>query len=336
MFIIESYTLAVFFCILTMLCWGSWANTLKLVSNKDWSFPLFYWDYSIGLILSSILFAISLGSFGILGRSFFADIMQANSAALGSAFLAGTIFNLSNLLIVAAISIMGMAVAFPLAVGLALVIGVMVNYLNYQEGNFTLLLLGVVFIVIAMVVNSIAYRKSEISKDQLSIRGIVIAVVSGTIMGFFYHFLVSSMSLNFNNPETGKMTPYSAVFVFAIGVFVSNFIWNTFFMYKPVDGKEPVKYSDFFTRGNMKIHLIGMLGGLIWNCGLLFSLISSEMAGPAISYGLGQGATMIAAAWGIFIWKEFKDSKVNVTKYIYSTFLFFILGIVLIIVAKNY
>jgi glucose uptake protein len=333
MFIVNSYSLAVIFCVVTMLCWGSWANTLKM-SPKGWAFPLYYWDYSLGIVLLALIFGLTLGSLGNEGRSFFQDLGQADLRSLGSAFLGGVIFNLSNLLIVAATAIAGMAVAFPLAVGLALVIGVIVNYIAEAKGDPLILFLGIGLVVIAIIINAIAYRKLPSSKGGSSTRGILISILSGIIMGFFFRFVAASMSMNFANPEPGKMTPYSAVFIFSVGLFISNFLWNTFFMYKPVEG-EAVTYSDYFKKGNLKIHLIGLLGGIIWNIGMSFSLIAAEQAGPAISYGLGQGATMIAALWGVFIWKEFKTAPRSTNWLLFLMFLFFITGLMMVIIARN-
>lgn len=331
MYIIDSYSLAVLGCFITMLCWGSWANTQKL-ATKSWPSQLYYWDYTIGVVLLALIFGLTLGSSGDAGRSFFDDLGQANADAYLSAFLGGVIFNLSNLLIVAAIDIAGMAIAFPIAVGIALVLGVIVNYLKTPTGDPIMLFVGVSLIVVAIIVNSLASRKITDKSGKTSAKGILVSVASGLIMAFFYRFVADSMSLNFSNPEAGKFTPYSAVFIFSIGILLSNFLWNGYFMKFPIKG-EVVRYKDYLTRGTLKLHLIGILGGLIWNTGMSLSIIAAEKAGPAISYGLGQGATLIAAIWGVFIWKEFKDAPKTINKYIISMFLFFLAGLALIIIA---
>jgi glucose uptake protein len=332
MFIVGSYSTAVIFCFITMLCWGSWANSSKCTTDK-WQFPLFYWDYSIGLILTALFYGFSMGSFGEAGRGMIADLSQADATSIGFALLGGAIFNLSNLLIVAAISIAGLSVAFPIAVGLALVLGVFINYLKTPEGSPVILFLGVALVVMAMVLNAIASRKASASKGKTSTKGIIISIISGVIMAFFYRFVAEGMTTNFTNPEVGKLTPYSAVLVFSIGLFLSNFIWNTFFMYKPITGT-PSTYKQYFTNGTARQHLIGILGGLVFNTGFLFNLIASEKAGPAISYGLGQGATMIGAAWGVFVFKEFAGAPKTVNKYLGAMFAIFIIGLGLIIVAR--
>ncbi len=332
MYIVNEYSVAVAFCVVTMLCWGSWANTSK-ISTKDWPFPLFYWDYSLGLIVAAILFGLTLGSTGANGRSFVADLLQADPGSLLSAVIGGIVFNLSNLLIVAAISVAGLSIAFPIGVGLALVIGVVVNYVKQPEGNPLLLFTGVLLVVVAMVVNAVAASKVAGSRSSSPTKGIVLSVFAGIIMGFFYRFVADSMTLNFITPETGKLTPYSAVLIFSIGVFFSNFVWNTYFMYRPVDGNTST-YAEYFANGTLKRHLIGLAGGLIFNIGFLFNLIASDKAGTAISYGLGQGSTMIGAAWGVFVFKEFKGAPSSITKYLVIMFITFIVGLGIIVAAK--
>lgn len=332
MYIVDSYSLAVLFCIITMLGWGSWANTLKMTPAK-WEFPLYYWDYSIGLVLTTLLFGFTFGSIGTEGRSFVADLSQADSSSLTSAFIGGIIFNLSNLLIVAAIAVAGLAVAFPVGVGLALVIGVIVNYIKVPEGQPWMLFGGVLLVVLAIVINGVASAKVSKSQGSTPVKGIVLSVLAGVIMGFFYRFVADSMTFNFAAPEAGKLTPYSAMFVFTIGIFISSFIFNTWFMFKPISGK-PVTFADYFRLGSPKLHLVGILGGFIWCAAMEFNLIAADKAGPAISYGLGQGATMIGAAWGVFVWKEFAKAPKGTNKLLAAMFVFFIIGLSLIVIAR--
>ncbi len=332
MFIPQSYALAVFLCVITMLCWGSWANTQKL-ATKEWPFQLFYWDYAIGIVLMSLIFGLTLGSFGTEGRSFIKDLAQTNTSSYLSAFVGGIVFNFANILIVAAINIAGMAIAFPIGIGLALVIGVITNYIATPIGDPVLLFTGVALVTLAILFDAVAYRRLTDSEQKTPVRGIVLSILGGIAMGFFYRFVAASMSLDFANPEPGKFTPYSATFVFAIGILLSNFIWNTIAMYKPFSGK-PVTFKAYFTIGTPRLHIIGLLGGAIWSIGNSFSFIASEQAGFAISYGLGQGATMVAAAWGVFIWKEFANAPKGTNRLIAMMFISFIAGLLLIILAR--
>jgi glucose uptake protein len=328
MYIIESYSLAVVFCFITMLCWGSWANTQKL-AGKEWRFELFYWDYVIGIVFLAIFFGYTLVSSGEEGRSFTEDLFQADKKSYSLAFVGGAIFNLANILIVAAIAYAGMSVAFPIGIGLALVLGVLVNYFATQKGNPILLFTGVALVVLAIVLDALAYRKLA-QKDQKNAKvGLLLALVGGFLMSFFYFFVAQSMSMDFSSPEGGKFTPYGAVFVFSIGILMSNFVFNTILMKRPIEGL-PLSATDYF-KGKLPIHLVGILGGVIWCIGMSFSIIAAEKAGPAISYGLGQGATMVAALWGVFIWKEFKNAPKGTSKLIAGMFLLFILGLGLIV-----
>ncbi len=330
MLIVESYPVAVLMCVITMLCWGSWANTQKLAS-KEWRFQLFYWDYAIGVLVLSLIFSFTLGSFGSAGRPFLTDLGQAGGSAIWSALLGGIVFNLSNILLVAAIDIAGMAVAFPIGVGLALVLGVIINYVKLPVGDPVLLLVGVIGVVIAIVLDALAYRRLPTDK-QTTAKGILISVAAGVLMGFFFRFVVASMATDFANPEPGRLTPYTAVFFFSVGLLLSNFVWNSIVMKKPFVG-DPVPYRDYFTKGNARLHVVGILGGIIWNVGMSFSIIASGAAGPSISYGLGQGATMIAALWGVFIWKEFKDAPTGTGRLLALMFVFYVVGLGLIVYA---
>jgi glucose uptake protein len=331
MFVLDSYFLAVIFCFITMLCWGSWANTQKLTS-KEWRFELFYWDYTIGVVILSLIFALTLGSIGSDGRGFLEDIGQADSANIISALIGGAVFNIANILLVAAIAIAGMAVAFPVGIGLALVIGVIVNYVATPLGDPVLLFIGVALVAVAIIFDALAYKKLTADSKGVSTKGLVISVLCGILMGFFYRFVAASMSTDFVNLEAGKLSPYTAVFFFSIGLFVSTFIFMIPLMKKPFIG-EPVALSEYF-KGGLKLHSIGVLGGIIWCIGMSFSIIASGQAGFAISYGLGQGATMVAAFWGVFIWKEFKDAPAGTNKLITMMFIFFLIGLALIITAR--
>ncbi|MBR2451957.1 MAG: multidrug DMT transporter permease [Rikenellaceae bacterium] len=335
MFIISSYTLAVVFCFITMLCWGSWGNTQKL-AGKTWRYELFYWDYVIGMVLFALLLGFTMGSIGDEGRSFVADLKQADWTSLGWVVLGGVIFNASNILLSASTSLAGMAVAFPLGCGLALVLGVINNYLEQAKGNPVLLGVGVLLVVVAIICNGMAAGRvakgGEQNKDRN--KGIILAFVAGLLMSTFYRFVVKGMDIdNFEQPAAGMLTPYSAIFIFSLGVLLSNFVFNTYVMKRPFVGA-PVSYREFF-KGSLSTHLVGMLGGMIWCLGTAFSYIAAGKAGAAVSYALGQGAPMIAAFWGVFIWKEFKGADSKTNWLLTLMFLLFVAGLATIVVAGN-
>ena len=267
--------IAILFCVFTMLGWGSWANTQKLAGKEKWPFELFYWDYAIGVFVFSLLFSVLGGSFAILGS--FAT----------TAMISGAIFNLANLLLVVSIDAAGMSVAFPVGIGLALVIGTVESYIEAPKGNPSLLFAGVALIVFAMIMSAMARQTTGKNRG----RGLIFSIIAGCIMGLFYPQLMRAIG-------PPKLTPYVALVFFGLGVLLSNFIVNTIFM--TTGG---YRYADYF-RGSAKLHSIGILGGFIWMLALCLNVIASGTAGPAISYALGQGATLIAAIWGVFVWRE--------------------------------
>lgn len=335
MFIVESYPLAVLMCFITMLCWGSWANTQKL-ATKEWRFQLFYWDYAIGVFVLALVLALTMGSTGTAGRSFLIDLKQADSHWLASAFAGGVIFNLSNILLVAAIDIAGMAVAFPVGVGLALVLGVVTTYLSTRVGNVSMLSAGVAAVVVAIILDAWAYKRLVDGNKRTSAKGVVLSVAAGVLMGFFYKYVagaIGQIEPATGVLESGKLSPYTAIVFFSAGLLVSNFLWNTIMMIRPLTGP-PVPFGDYFTNGSLKLHLVGLLGGVIWSIGMSFSIIASTKAGAALSYGLGQGATMVGALWGVFIWKEFKEAPKGTNVLLAAMFAFYLAGLTVLILSK--
>jgi glucose uptake protein len=332
MLIVHSYSVAVVLCVVTMLCWGSWANTQKL-AGRDWPFQLFYWDYAIGVLILALILGHTAGSTGDAGRPLVEDLHQAANGPALSAFLGGVIFNLSNILLVAAIDIAGMAVAFPIGVGLALVLGVITNYMATPVGNPALLFLGVAGVVLAILFSAAAYRRLPVEGPRTIGKGIALSVLAGLLMGYFYRFVAASMSTDFVHLEPGKLGPYAAILIFSVGLLLSNVVWNTIVMVKPFAGP-PVSYGDYFRKGNLRLHLVGVLGGIIWNLGMSLSIIASGVAGFAISYGLGQGATLVAAFWGVFIWKEFRRAPAGTNVLLALMFTSFFVGLTLIVAAR--
>ena len=332
MYIVESYAVAVILTVITMLCWGSWANTQKLAA-KTWRFELFYWDYVIGIFLFAGFLGHTLGSTGSQGMGFVENLHQANWSSLSGALAGGIIFNLANILIVAAIAIAGMSVAFPIGIGIALVLGVIINYIAKPQGDALLLFSGVALVGIAIIIDAVAYGKKATQAQKVPAKGIIVSIAGGILMAMFYRFVAGSMAPNQVNPEAGMLTPYAAVFIFAVGILISNFLFNTILMKRPFEGT-PVSYTQYF-KGSLKEHLTGIAGGMIWCLGMSLSILAANKAGFAISYGLGQGATLIAALWGVFIWKEFKNAPKNVNPLLTMMFILFVAGLGLIILAGS-
>jgi len=337
MIVIQNYPLAVLFTILAMICWGSWANTQKL-TEKNWRFELFYWDMVIGIVFMGLVAAFTVGSMGDYGRSFMADVQQADSSSIISAMLGGVIWNLGNLLIVAAIAVAGISVGFPIGGGIAWVLGIVVNYVliimdkGKSEDNSVLLFSGVAVIVLAIILSMKAYQRLAAEQKKTSVKGILLSVGAGLLIAFFYGFVVNSLDNTFVAGGTGTLTPYSAIVFFSLGVLISTFVFNPIFMAKPVQG-EAVKMSAYFA-GSFKTHMIGVLGGAIWMLGMILSFMAAGSAGPAISYALSNAAPVVAILWGVLVWKEFEAAPKGTNKLLVIMFIAYLIGLTLITYSK--
>ncbi len=331
MVLVQNYALAVLLCIIAMICWGSWQNTQNLI-GKQWRFELFYWDYSIGIFLFALLMAFTFGSLGNQGRSFLPDLAQADTNNLLSAAFGGFIWNIGTLLLVASISVAGMSVAFPIGGGLGWILGIFINYIGKPEGNPFFLFTGSAVIVIAILLSMRSYKKLADQQKKTSFKGILLAVLAGLCIAFFYRFVAASMATDFSPADNGKISSYTAVVMFSIGALISTLIVNPFFMAKPVEG-EPVTMTQWI-KGTPRAHLLGMLGGAIWCLGNSVSFMSVGAASPAISYGLSNAAPVVAALWGIFLWKEFKDAPKGTNTLLSLMFVFYIIGLVLIVYSR--
>jgi glucose uptake protein len=278
------------------------------------------------VFLFGLVFAHTFGSFGTAGQPAVENLHAAGWPAIWPAVISGAIFNLSNILLVVGIDAAGMAVAFPVGVGLALVIGTVQSYLATPKGDPALLFGGVALIVFAMIMSAVAHARLPHSGRRSPLRGVIFSAVAGCLMGLFYPQLMKSISPNFNSAPIapGMLTPYVALIGFGFGVLFSNLVWNTVFM--KFGG---VGYGDYF-RGRFKLHAIGILGGCIWMAALSFNVIASSVAGPAISYALGQGATLVAAIWGLLVWKEFRAAPAGTSKFIALMLAGYTFGLVLI------
>jgi glucose uptake protein len=329
-----TYLAALLLSILSMICWGSWANTFKL--SKNWRFELFYFDYALGVLIAAVVAAYTFGSMGD-ELTFSDNLLIAGKRQMAYAIVGGVVFNLANMLLVAAISISGLAVAFPVGIGLALVIGVLWNYLLRPAGNPALLFGGAAVVVLAILVDALAYRNhsvlSKVATAKFSMKGLVLSLVSGVLMGSFYPLVELSRI-----PEIG-LGPYTAAALFAGGVFVSTFVFNLYFMNLPVQG-EPVAFGAYL-QGSVRNHLLGVVGGMVWCAGAITNFVASSAppevnVSPAMSYALGQGATLISALWGLFVWKEFAGAAPRVRTLLAIMIVLFLIGLAMVSIAPLY
>ncbi len=342
----HSYLMTLCLLVLSMLCWGSWANTLKLTGK--WRFELFYFDYAFGVLLAATVYAFTFGSLGYDGFLFQDDLLLAGKRGLAIGAFAGAVFNLANMLLVAAITVAGLSVAFPVGIGMALIIGVVWSYFLKPTGSPTLLFGGAVLVLGAVIFNAIAYRMQEktrllerakqgllkTSAPTVSPKGLILCIACGLLMGSFFPLVEMARTSGLG------IGPYTVGFMFSFGVFASTFVFNLFFMNLPVEGR-PVEVRDYFLTGGLREHALGILGGVIWYSGAIASFVAASaegdaMVGPAVSYGLGQGATMISALWGILVWKEFEGSDLRVRLLLTMMFVLFLAGLGLVSIAPLY
>jgi glucose uptake protein len=320
MFTPPSLTIALLMMITSAICWGSWANTYKGV--KNYRFELFYWDYAIGIFLISLVLAFTMGSSGHDASSFVNNVQAADASNIVSTLVGGAIFNLANLLLVAAIDMAGLAVAFPVSIGIALVVGVVLNFILQPKGSGLLLAGGVACAFVAVVLDGKAYGSLASSGRSVSKKSIVTCIVSGVLMGLWSPFTT------YGTTRGNALTPYSSVVFLTMGALLSCFVWNLYFMKRPL-AREPVGFGGFFT-APASGHLLGLLGGVIWGTGTVFNIVAGKATTFAISYAIGQSAPMVAALWGVLAWKEFAGSGSRAKLYLALMFVFYAMAILLV------
>lgn len=339
MLLVNNYALALICCIYCCLCWGSWSNTLKMVQDKKWSFELYYWDLTIGLFITAVIGALTLGSFGSDGPSFFENLKECDMSSLGWAVLGGIVWNFANIFLTAAIAIAGMSIGFPLGGGLGWIGGIIFNYLlilisgEVYPGNPVLLWIGVVIVIIAIILCTKVYSMTSKSSGSTPVKGIVLAVVAGIGLIFFYGLVVKSIAPEYVAGGTGTLTPYTAIVGFAVGILVSTPIFNTIAMRNPVEGNK-VTMRDYCA-GSARTHFIGILGGVIWMSGMVVSFMGAGSANPAVAYALSNAAPVVAMLWGFFVWKEFKGASSTAMRLLTAMFFLFVVGLVIITMSNN-
>lgn len=322
MFTPQSFAVALLMMIASAICWGSWANTYKGV--KNYRFELFYWDYAIGIFLISLILALTMGSTQHDASSFLNNVQAADRSNIVSTLIGGAIFNLANLLLVAAIDMAGLAVAFPVSIGIALVVGVVLSYALEPKGNALFLGIGVACALIAVILDGKAYGALASTGRTVSRKSIVVSVISGVLMGLWNPLVAYSAT------RGTALTPYSSVVFLTLGALLSCFVWNVYFMKKPLVG-EPVSFGGFFS-GPPSGHLLGLLGGFVWGLGTVLNIVAGKVTGYAIAYAIGQSAPMVAALWGLLAWKEFAGAGSRAKLYLVLMFVFY--GLAILMVAR--
>ena len=317
----QSYPSVLFLMVLSLLCLGSWASFYKLAGK--WRYEMFYLDFAIGLFLASVIFAFTLGNIGYDGFNFVDDLQHAGKRQWLYVLIAGLIFNLGNMLLMAAVSVCGLAVAFPMGMGTALLLGTGLGIAGRPAGNSLLLGLGCLLILTSIIVNAVSYRiigvaqhealaragRARSTRRPTPLKGIILALAAGLLIGSFTPLVEKA-----RQGDLG-MGPYAIGFIFAFAMFFSSFVFDIFFMNLPVEG-EPVEFSEYF-KGRAKQHLAGLASGFILYSGMVLALICTSVpetlrGGPMLRFMLAAGSPVLAALWGILVFREFKNSDMRV------------------------
>lgn len=321
-----TYGVALLLMLTSMICWGSWPVTMKF--TPGWRFHLYYWDFLVGVAVTSVALGLTLGSSAGGPSSFVSNLHLADGQHILWAVLAGVVFDLANLLLLAAIDYAGLAIAFPVGAGFALIEGVLLAYFLAPRGNRTLLFGGVILIMIAIVFDARAYRMREARKPQATTKAIGISLAAGVFLGLFYPLAAKSFS------GVNALGPYTLVFVSSMAALLSNIPVTYCFTRRAIRGGSSLRAEGYF-HARPSFHGLGVLGGLIWCSGTVLSLAAgnTHIIGPAVSYAIGQGCTMVSAVWGVFVWHEFAGAPAGTRTQLGFMFLFFVAGLAAIALA---
>jgi glucose uptake protein len=320
MFVPHTFAVALVMTILSTICWGSFANTMKVTTN--YRVELYYWDYAAGIFLISVILAFTMGSMAGGETTFLANLQSAARSNLLYAAIGGFIFNIANVLLLAGIEIVGLAIAFPIAIGIALVEGVVLSYAIQPKGSAGLLGAGVSMALLAVILIGKAYGELQDKTTKVPKKGIIVCVVSGLLMGIFAPFVTQAMT------AARPLTPYTVAVFFTGGAVICCFVFNTYLMRKPIVGV-PVTFAGY-RAAPASYHALGLLGGVIWGVGTVFNFVAASLVGVAISYAIGQASPMVAALWGVFVWHEFRAANARAKLYVAAMFTSYLLALFLI------
>jgi glucose uptake protein len=336
--------------IISMFCWGSWANTLKLAGK--WRFELYCFDFAFALMLFALIYALTTGNLGYDGFGFMDNVMNAGKREWASAAGGGVVFAFGNIMLMAAISAAGMALAFPLALGTALIIGAVLSWAASPGGNPLNLWAGGLLVVVAMVADASGYRalgrqrhealakagKARSTRRPSGVKGIVLSLFGGLLLGATPMLLQKATV-----PDTG-LGPYAVWVFFGVGVLTTTLAVGMFLLNLSMQGEE-LSIAAYF-KSTRRQHMLGWLGGAMWCTGAVASFVAiyantapgangglpagAAPVGPVPIYALAQSATLLAAIWGMLVWKEGKDGDFRVKAMMALTLVLFAGGVAMI------
>ena len=336
----QTYGAVLMLMVLTLLCWGSWANTYKLAGKHR--FELYYIDFALGFLLMALILAFTVGNIGFDGFSLLDDLEHAGKRQWLYGFMAGVVFNFGNMFLVSSVAVAGMAVAFTASFGVAIVVNSMLGFIIKPNGSLMLAAAGWALLIAAVIVMAGAHRmlgvirheelarsgKAKSTRRPSSMKGIVLGLVGGLILGSFFPLVGKA-----TETEVG-LGPYAVMAVFALGVFLSTFMFDIFFMNLPVQG-DPIDPTAYL-RVSGRQHLFGLAGGAMWCAGAVASLVAAVnpegiRLPVVLNYYLDYGFPLLTVLWGIFAWREMRggDARVKIS----STLSFLLFAGALLLIA---
>ncbi|MCS7024567.1 MAG: hypothetical protein NZV14_07180 [Bryobacteraceae bacterium] len=320
----------------SMLLLGAWANTFKAAGGK-WRYELFYFDFALGMLLTAMISAFTLGSFGS-ELSFADNLSVTGKRQIGLGVIAGGVFNLANMLLMAGVSVAGLATAFLISASLTVSLSSVTAYFWQGKQNAALVLGGATLLLLAAVLAALAFssfrKETSPSKKKLGIgKAIAVSAASGVLMTAF------PPVAGFAKSGDIGLGPYTLAFTIAVGVFFSTFVFNIYFMNLPIEG-QALSFGDYF-RGNLRLHLLGLLGGAIWMAGATCSFLAASPAGdsqrvvlnPAVANLLAYAPVVVASLSGLLVWREFQGSSRRTRSLVWLSLLTVVVGIGLVSVA---
>lgn len=318
MYLPATYSTALVLMLVSMVCWGSWPNFLK--GLPAWRLEYFYIDYTLGFLLTSVVLGLTLGSGGPEEPGHFSLILHANAREAAFAFIGGFIWNFGNILLLIGIMMAGLAVAYPIAAVPAILLGIGGSYYVNPTGNPYLLGGAVALFLVAAQTTAAAYRR--LGEQSAAPRGpaIAIAVISGFLIGFFPPFVQVAIS------GDGALDSYTVSTLFMLGACLTTAIAMPILVRRPFVG-EPGELGGYL-KGPAMAHVLGLLAGVVWCVGTVFNYVSAGMVGVAISVGIGSGAPMVGALWGVFVWREFAQGSRMSKNLIAAAMVLYTVGVV--------
>jgi glucose uptake protein len=299
---------------ISLLCLGSWITTFKL-AGKRWRFEFFSLDFALGAVLLSLIAALTVGNTAA-DLPFSDRVLLSSKTAQALVFSAGFIFGLANLLLLGAVSLLGIAGAFPISIGLGVIVYALLNFRSYHSfaAATGLALLGVgVFLDaracrlqdLAMPPAKKAVTQAAGAKGARSLKGLIVALIGGVLFGVFYSLAEGGLYGDLG------LGPYAGLLYFCLGILVSTLVFSVVFFNIALEGGSLTLRS--YLAGQLRQHLLGIVGGAIWAAGALTAFLAKirvPEAGRLQAFvgALPLASALLAALWGILIWREFASA----------------------------